>query len=84
MEYILEISHNKTLRKSFSTILNQETLEKLETVKEYLRKSNPKITKQDIVEMALNDYFEKMKIQKCQLEEVVALKIKHTGYEVRK
>lgn len=84
MEYILEIPHNKTSRKNFSTILNQETLEKLETVKEYLKKNNPKITKQDIVEMALSDYFEKMKIQECQLEEVVALKIKHTGYEVRK
>ena len=82
MEYILEISNSKTLKKNFSTMLYQETIEKLETVKEYLKRNNPKITKQDIVEIALNDYFEKMKIQECQLEEVVALKIKHTGYEV--
>lgn len=84
MEYILEISNSKTLKKNFSTMLYQETIEKLETVKEYLKRNNPKITKQDIVEIALNDYFEKMKIQECQLEEVVALKIKHTGYEVRR
>ena len=82
MEYILEISNSKTLKKNFSTMLYQETIEKLETVKEYLKRNNPKITKQDIVEIALNDYFEKMKIQEYQLEEVVALKIKHTGYEV--
>ena len=82
MEYIFEIKDEQILKKSFTTSLDTITLEKLETAKKYLKKSNPKITKQDIVNIALNDYFEKLKIEKCELEEIIPLKIKRTSYEV--
>ena len=84
MEYIIEIPNTKRIKKSFTTILDNITLEKLEIAKNYLKQEDSKITKQDIVTKALNDYFEKLKIEECELEQVINVKIKHTGYEVRK
>ena len=84
MEYIIEIPNTKPLKRNFTTILDNVTLEKLETAKNYLRKHDPKITKQDIVTNALNEYFAKLKIEECELEQIINVKIKHTSYEVRK
>lgn len=82
MECIVEIKSNEVEKKRYTTMLRTDTLEKLEIAKIYLRNSNPKISKWEIIDLALNNYFDDLNIKECVLEEIIPVVVKRTGYEV--
>ncbi len=84
MEICINLEDSIPQRKRISATLELETLKKLEVAHEYLKKDNPTIKKCDVIETALNHYFEKLNIRECEIERSVPFIIKKKGYEVKR
>ena len=81
---INENSKSKIKRKNISTKIRVDYLEKLEVAKNYYKDSNPKITKYEIIEMALDKLYNELNIQECVLKHVVPVVVETRSYEVVK
>ncbi len=68
--------------KRFSTTLKKETVAKLKSMKEELKRDNPRITYSILTEMAFEALFKKYNLKECEIEDTIPVIVKKKGYKV--